>query len=166
MRTVLLIALSLGHALASAAIPDEYNPVVVEVPFSFSERVIDLSPATAKAKKEDKALYIYLGASDCPPCKLYFHFLKSNRETLKPGFDKVVLVDIRTWLKGPTLIFKVDDKRYTFDEFKALVGDSNKLLTYPYYWYVTPSLRQLKQLPQGSAYYLSVEKQLEILRAP
>src|SRR5262245_20738507 len=163
-RITLLIALLLGHSVAVAKIPGEYAPVIVEAPFSFSERAFDLTPAIARARQEARPLFIYLGAADCPPCHSYSIFLVKNREQLKESFERVIVVDIRTWLKGPALIFKVDDKRHSFAEFKALVGDRNKILTYPYFWLLTPDLKQIKQLPQGSANYLSVEKHVELLR--
>jgi hypothetical protein len=164
MRITLLIALLLGHSFVNAKIPGEYAPMIVEAPFSFSERAFDLTSAIARARHEAKPLFIYLGAADCPPCQSYSIFLVKNREQLRDSFDQVIVVDVRTWLKGPALIFKVDDKRHSFAEFKALVGDRNKTLTYPYFWLLTPDLKQVKQLPQGSANYLSVEKHAELLR--
>ena len=166
MRITLLVALFVACSAASANIPDEYGAIIVKAPFSFSERAFDLTPAVARAKKEGKPLFIYLGATDCPPCRSYSIFLARHREQLKEPFEQVVVVDIQTWLKGPALVFKVDDKRLSFAEFKSLVGDKNKTLTYPYYWLVTPGLKQVRQLPQGSSNYLSVEKHVDLLRVP
>lgn len=166
MRNAILSLLVFCATNAVAKIPAEYQPVVVEAPFSFSERVFDLSSAVDVAARGGKPLYIYLGAEDCPPCREYNTFLQRNRVELKEPFERVVIVDIRTWLKGPALVFKVGEKRYSFSEFKALVGDTNNPLSYPYYWLLSPSLRQLKQLPVGSRHYMPVEKQLEVLRVP
>ncbi|MEK7436484.1 MAG: thioredoxin family protein [Pseudomonadota bacterium] len=166
MRIVAVLLLTLGASLAAADIPVEYNPLVVEAPFSFSERVFDLTSAVDRANRENKPLYIYLGADDCPPCKAYSAFLQKNRELLKASFDRVIFVDIRTWLKGPALVFKIGGNRYSLAKFKALVGDANRSLTYPYFWLLTPSLRQVKQLPLGTANYMPVDKQIEILRLP
>ena len=38
MRITLLLALFVSSSVASANIPEEYGPVVVQAPFSFSER--------------------------------------------------------------------------------------------------------------------------------
>lgn len=149
-----------------AEIPEEYQPIIIKPPFSFSERLVDLTAAVDKANLENKPLYIYLGAEDCPPCRTYKIFLSKNHLALKDAYERVILVDIRTWLKGPDLVFKVGEKSYSFTEFNSLVGDTNKTLTYPYFWLISPVLKQLKQLPQRSGIYLQVEKQLEILRFP
>jgi thiol-disulfide isomerase/thioredoxin len=166
MFRFLALVFALWTLHARAEIPDGYKPIIVKPPFSFSERLIDLSVAMEKANSEKKPLYIYLGAGDCPPCREYEFFLSKNLPALKESFDRVIVVDIRTWLKGPDLIFKVGEKRYSLAEFKTLVGDKNKLLTYPYFWYISPELKQLKQLPRGSRNYLQVADQLEILRLP
>ena len=143
MFRLLVFALALWALHARAEIPEEYQPIIIKPPFSFSERLIDLSVAVEKANSDNKALYIYLGAEDCPPCRTYKNFLFENRSALKEAFDNVILVDIRTWLKGPTLIFKVGEKKYSFAEFNALVGDNNKSLSYPYFWFISPTLKQL-----------------------
>jgi thiol-disulfide isomerase/thioredoxin len=156
----------LGTFQVVAKIPAEYRPMVVEPPSNFSERVFDLTNAVDRANREGKALFIYLGAEDCPPCRQYFLFLEDNREQLKSSFDRVIVVDIRTWLKGPALVFKVGDKRFSFVGFNALVGDTNRTLTYPYYWLITPDLKQVKQLPRGSTNYMSVDRHRELLRLP
>lgn len=138
----------------------------MEAPFSFSERLFDLTAAVAQARKEQKPLYIYVGATDCPPCRAYEIFLTQHPAELAPAFGKVVLVDVRTWLRGPDIYFKVDQNKYSLKEFKALVGDKNRTWSYPYFWLLHPSMVKVKQLPRGSANYLSVEQQLEILRIP
>ena len=157
----LSLALAALMACASAVraeIPDSYKPLVVEPPFSFTERVFDLTAAVARAQSEAKPLFVYVGAYDCPPCKDYKRFLQEHRTELEPAFQKVVVVDIRTWLKGPKLVFKIADKQYTLDEFRTLVGDRNKIFTYPYYWILSSEPKQLRQLPLGSRYYMDVER--------
>lgn len=166
MFRLLAFTLAVSAFHVRAEIPEEYHPIVVKPPFSFSERLIDLSAIVEKANFQNKPLYIYLGAEDCPPCRTYKNFLSGNHPALKEAFERVILVDVRTWLKGPELVFKVGEKRYSFNEFNALVGDNHKFLTYPYFWFISPSLKQLKQLPQRSLDYLKVDKQLEILHIP
>ena len=128
-----------------------------------SERLFDLTPAVNKAKADNKRLFIYLGANDCPPCKVFSQFLSENEQALKPALAGVVLVDIRTWLKGSRIVFKVGDVRYVFSEFKATVGDKNTVLTYPYYWLLTPELTQVRQLSRKPSDYTSVESLLSVL---
>ncbi len=164
MRRFLTALIGFFVLSAHAGIPDEYSPVVVEAPFSLRERVFDLTPAIESSKKTGKPLYIYLGATDCPPCLQYKKFLTSHRSELKTAFSEFVVVDIRTWLRGPTMHVKVDDKRLTFNQFKALVGDTSKTLVFPSFWMLSPELKPLKELPSGIKDYLNVNQHLEILK--
>ena len=158
-----LLACNVAH-VAHAAVPAELNPLVVEAPFSFFVREFDLTKAFEKAKAENKPMFIYLDARDCPPCQEYSKFLSMNLERLKPHFDKLVLVDIRTTLRGSTLSFRIRDKNYSFEEFKSLVGDNNVGMTYPYYWLISPAGYQVRQLPRGSGNYTELERHIEILK--
>ena len=148
---------------AYADIPSEYEPLVVSPPFNFSERLVDLTPAFEKAKLLKKPMFVYLGAADCPPCKDYTNFLNKNKDEMKPALSKYVIVDIRTWLRGAKLIFQVNDKKYTFDEFKAQVGDSNNTLSYPYWWLLNTEMKQIKQLPRGSSNFTNVENHIRLI---
>lgn len=86
---------------AYAAVPDAYHPLVVVAPASETERVFDITAAIERAKSERKPVYLYLGAEDCGPCKVYSKFLLENEAELIAEFRKVVLVDVRTSIKGP-----------------------------------------------------------------
>ena len=162
MRFILL-SFFLVVQTARADIPDFFQPLVVKPPFSFSDRIVDLTPAFEKAKRLNKPMLVYLGADDCPPCKAYSVFLERHKEEMRPSFAKVVVVDIRTWLKGPALTFQIYDKKYNVAEFKARVGDANKRLFYPTWWLLTPEGTQLRQLPQGSSNFTSVENHIRLL---
>lgn len=166
MRIALFLLSGFVAMSAHAAIPDSYAPWVVEAPFSLLERVFDLTPAVQTAQKNGQALFIYLGAADCPPCVQYKQFLKQNAAELKPAFANMVVVDIRTWLRGPTMVLKINDQRLSFKQFKTMVGDSTTSLLYPSFWLLSPDLKQIKQLPSGASNYLSVEQHLEILKLP
>jgi thiol-disulfide isomerase/thioredoxin len=136
---ILLIWLIFANAGAAiAGIPDELHPIVIKPPFSFSQRLIDLTDATQIAKEAHKPMLIYLGAEDCPPCKAYAAFLKDNVTALRPSLEKVVLVEIQTWLKGPDLKFKVGEKTYTESEFRVWIKDKSKSYLYPSFWLVWP----------------------------
>jgi thiol-disulfide isomerase/thioredoxin len=131
----------LASATAHAEIPSDYNPFVVSPPFSFSDAKVDLTPAFTRARSERKDLLIYLGANDCPPCKLYSRFLDQNKADLKPAYGKFVVVDIRAWLRGPMVTFVIDAKDYEPDEFRSLIGDrklkEKNQLRFPTWWIVS-----------------------------
>lgn len=161
--TVFLSALLLGNPLAYADIPDSYIPVVID-PFGFNERLIDLTAVTARAKTEGRPILLYMGAKDCPPCRDYEQFLIKHRNPLGGTYSPLLLVEVRSWLKGPKLVLKVADKRYSLQEFKVLVGDGNKVFSWPYWWLLSADLRQIKQLPVGASHYLDVERHKALLR--
>lgn len=64
------------------------------------------------------------------------------------------------------LVFRIRGKSYSFEEFKALVGDHRSGLAYPYYWLLAPSGRQAKELPRGSVNYTALDKHIRILSIP
>lgn len=166
MKNVALVALAIFPGIACSEIPSDYSPLVVEAPFSLSERVFDLTQAVAQARSDNKPLFIYVGASDCGPCRDYKSFLGKNRTQLKTAFDRVTVVDVRTWLKGPPIKFRVGKELYSFADFKVLTGDKNVPLVYPYHWLLSSDLRQVRQLPLGSADYMSVETHTALLKYP
>ena len=90
-------------------------------------------------------------------------FLEKHRGEMRPTFAKVVLVDVRTWFKGPRLTFQIYDKRYNAAKFKALVGDANEGPSYPSWWLLSPEGKQLRQLPQGSFNFTSVDSHIRLL---
>lgn len=122
VAVLVLLACNAMH-VAHAAIPAELNPLVIEAPFSFFVREFDLTPAFERARVENKPMFVYLDAWDCPPCNEYADFLGRNIGALKPHFAKVVVVDLRTSLRGSALAFRIRDRSYSFEEFKTLVGD-------------------------------------------
>jgi thiol-disulfide isomerase/thioredoxin len=150
MKLLCALVLLVASASAIARIPAAFDPIVVEAPFSFSEREFDLTPAFERARAQQKPLYVYLGANDCPPCHEYTRFLEANAQQLQPYFAKVVVVDIRSWLKGPKIVFKIYGKAYSPKQFQRFVGDV-----------------ALKQMPSGSEFkYTNVENHIEALRVP
>jgi hypothetical protein len=162
----LLIFLLFAVQIARAEIPDEFQAMVVEPAFSFTERLIDLTPAFDKSKQLNKPLLVYLGAADCPPCKEYTVFLRKHQQEMKAALSDVVLVDIRTWLTGAKLFFKIYDKKYTVEEFKTFVGDSNNELFYPSWWLLTSQGKQVRQLPHGMSIFSSVENHIRLIKGP
>lgn len=155
----LLLFLLTPAPSALAEIPEPFHPVVVESPSSLGERRFDLTQAVARARAEKKLLFVYLGARDCPYCVQYERFLRRNQEILLPVYARHVVVDIRTWLRGPEPYFQVGDRKYTFSEFNAVVGGDRgrKSPSYPYFWLLTPDLKA-KQLPRGTELFRTVEE--------
>ena len=146
-----------------AEIPNNYQPMVVVAPFSFSERVFDLTPALEESKKSKKPILLYFGAADCPPCKVYTAFLKDKTSELQPHFSNYVVVDIRTWLKGGKIYFQVGDKKLTAKEFLVHIGDDNMDLRYPSWWMLDHNAKVVKQLPRGINNYTNVENHKQLL---
>jgi|SRR6185369_1235854 len=162
MKIFFFALLFLAQA-AQAEIPEAFHPIVVKPPFSFTERVFDLTPAFAKAKAKNMPLLIYLGAADCPPCKDYTRFLETHEKELVPVFAKFVVVDIRTWLRGGKLVFQIGEHKYSDIEFKNLIGDVKHDRFYPDWWLLTPEARQVRQLPSGSSNFLDVKNHIRLL---
>jgi len=155
---VLLAGLALVALAVHAEIPDRYEPLVVTgVAEGGAQRVFDLTAAFDKARQEHKPLFIYLGAAECPACREYTRFLEEHVKEMRPLFARVVLVDIRTTVRGPRPTFAVHGTRYSTAEFKALVGDSDPDLPYPSWWLLTPAGRQVRQLPRGVNHFLDVK---------
>ena len=150
---LLLLALS-----ARAEIPASYAPVVVRAqPDTAVERVFDLTPAFDRARERRQPLLVYVGAAECPPCRQYTQFLRDHESDLRPLFSKVVLVDVRTSIRGPRPTFVFDGHRYSTLEFKSAIGNTHPGLSYPTWWLISPQGKQLRQLPRGVDPFLDVE---------
>lgn len=162
-----LLLLLLLSAPAVAEIPAAFSPIVVEAPFSFAQREFDLTAAFALAQTQGKPLYIYLGAADCPPCVAYTRFLASHAKELQPHFAHVVVVDVRSWLRGPKIVFKIGAQTFSFKQFLNHVGDTDRPLIWPYRWLLSPTGQAIKHLPSGRDYnYTDVQSHIEALRLP
>src|SRR5688572_26858746 len=120
---LMLMAACLCSGIAMAEIPDSYKPIVIKPPFSMSDRLIDLTPILEKAKSDHKPILLYMGAQDCPPCREYEQFLVRHQSELAAAYEPWMVVEVRTWLRGPKLIFQSGDQRYSVVEFKAALGD-------------------------------------------
>ena len=91
LRRALLFAALLGATLlaAAAGFPPAYKPSVIQ-PTGTPERYeFDLTAALQRARAENKRLYVYLGANDCPFCRKYEAFLDANAAALTPHFAKI-----------------------------------------------------------------------------
>jgi hypothetical protein len=158
-----------AFAMTAQAIglPPAYGAIVVE-PTGGPERAeFDLGPALARAQRENRRLYVYLGASDCPFCRRYENFLAKNADELLPHFKPWLLVDLRSRLSttAPHLYIRVGDKSLPYIEFQKSIGDErSRMLVYPSVWLFDTQLKPLMQMPAGTGTFETVEEQLEILQ--
>jgi thioredoxin-related protein len=165
----LLAALALCLATAShAGFPAAYAPTVV-LPTGVPQRwEFDITAALKKAEAERKRLYLYIGADDCPYCRIYESFLGKNAVELAPHFAKDYLViDLRSNLKaqGDKLFFRIGDKVMAYADFQRSLGDERaRQLVYPSVWLLDSKGKTLMQMPAGTGTFQTVSEQLEILR--
>ena len=160
-----LLAL-LGTAASAVGIPPAYTPLVVEPLVTAGRSEFDLGPALARAKRENKRLYVYLGASDCPYCRRYENFLGKNADELVPHFKPWIVVDLRSTLSttAKRLFIRVGDTSLNYTDFQRAIDDQRtRMLVYPSVWLFDPQLKPLMQMPAGTGTFETVEEQLEIL---
>jgi len=160
-----LLALLIATANA-VGIPPAYTPLVVEPLIAAGRSEFDLGPALARAKRENKRLYVYLGASDCPYCRRYENFLAKNADELVPHFRPWIVVDLRSTLSTTAnrLFIRVGDSALNYTDFQQAIGDQRtRMLVYPSVWLFDPQLKPLMQMPAGTGTFETVDEQLEIL---
>lgn len=169
-RLVLVAAWLAGAAqlAAAAGLPPRYAPTVIQ-PQGLPERYeFDLSAALQRARAQNKRLYVYLGADDCPYCRKYEAFLERNADALAPQFAKDYLVyDLRSSLKvqADRLRFRIGSQAWSYQDFMRKLGDERaRLLVYPSVWLLDGQGRPLMQMPAGTGTFETVPEQLEILR--
>ena len=168
-RFVLLIGSWLvSVTVAIAGIPQPYAPIVV-MPVGTPQRYeFDLTAALARAQRERKRLYVYLGADNCPFCRKYEAFLLGNAKELAPHFAKdYLVVDLRSTLaaQASRLYIRIGDTSLPYAEFQRSINDERaRALVYPSVWLLDASARPLMQMPAGAGTFETVPEQLEILR--
>ena len=172
MKTLPSAVLALAAAVsfaAQAAFPDAYAPVAVQPQISASgQHEFDLRPAQQRARRDGKALYVYLGASDCPYCRKYEQFLAANLRELVPRFaPKYLVVDLRSQLSvtANQLILRTEALRLPYADFQRAIGDQRaRLLVYPSVWLLDAATgKPLMQMPAGTGTFQTVAEQIEIL---
>jgi thiol-disulfide isomerase/thioredoxin len=154
-------------AVRATGVPPAYAPIVV-LPSGLPERYeFDLSAALARARREHKRLYVYLGASDCPYCRRYEAFLSANADVLRPHFAPYLVVDLRSALSvtAERLYLRVGGTSRPYKEFQRHLGDEReRLLVYPSVWLLDADAKPLMQMPAGTGTFETVPEQIEILR--
>lgn len=172
MKTLHITVMALAAVLslaAQAAFPTAYSPVEVQPQVSASgQHEFDLRPAQQRARREGKALYVYLGASDCPYCRKYEQFLSANLRELVPRFaPKYLVVDLRSQLSvtANQLILRTEALRLPYADFQRAIGDQRaRLLVYPSVWLLDAATgKPLMQMPAGTGTFQTVAEQIEIL---
>lgn len=151
-----------------AGIPASYSPVVIQ-PFGVPERhEFDLTAVLLRARRENKRLYVYLGARDCPYCRKYETFLDQNATELAPHFSAgYIVVDLRSALSvTPRLLYiRIGDRTLPYADFQRAIGDERaRMLVYPSVWLFDYTGKPLMQMPAGTGTFQTLPEQLEILR--
>jgi len=165
---VVAVALSALATVANAfGIPPAYAPMVVEPTIGAAGRSeFDLGPALARAQRENKRLYVYLGASDCPYCRRYENFLGKSAQELVPHFRPWIVVDLRSSLSttADRLFIRTGNASLNYMDFQRAIGDQRtRMLVYPSVWLFDPQMKPLMQMPAGNGTFETVDEQLEIL---
>ena len=166
------IAVVAGWVCASGAvmalgIPADYAPIVVEPSRTADRSEFDLTAAFAKAARENKRLYVYLGAHDCAFCRRYEAFLKHNAAELLPHFKPYLIVDLHSALatNAQRLHIRVGAKSLPYAEFQQSLNDERvRMLVYPSVWLLDARGKPLMQMPAGTGTFETVPEQLEILQ--
>jgi len=155
-------------AAAAAGIPAPYAPIVIQPVGTPARHEFDLSAALARARRENKWLYVYLGASDCPYCRKYEAFLDQNASVLVPHFSaQYIVVDLRSALSvtANLLFIRIGERSLRYADFQRAIGDERaRLLVYPSVWLLDRDAKPLMQMPAGNGTFQTVPEQLEILR--
>lgn len=147
-------------------IPSAYTPMVIEPTASPKRSEFDLGPALARARRENKRLYVYLGANDCRYCRRYEAFLDKNAAELVPHFKPWIVVDLRSSLSitQGQLYIRVGDSSLAYSDFQRSIGDERaRMLIYPSVWLFDAQMKPLMPMPAGTGTFETVEEQLEIL---
>jgi len=157
-------AMPTGHK--NEGIPPAYKPMVIQPTATPGRSEFDLSPALARAQRENRRLYVYLGADDCPYCRRYEAFLAKHAGELVPHFKPWLVVDLRSSLSTlqSQLFFRVGNQSLVYADFQRSIGDERaRMLVYPSVWLFDPQMKPLMPMPAGTGTFETVEEQLEIL---
>ena len=159
----------LPPAATAAGIPAPYSALVIQPAGAPAHYEFDLSAALGRARRENKRLYVYLGASDCPYCRKYETFLEQNAKELVPLFsaEHYIVVDLRSALSvtANLLFIRIGDRSLPYADFQRAIGDERaRMLVYPSVWLFDADAKPLMQMPAGTGTFQTVPEQLEILR--
>ena len=166
ITTLWLASLPLSRAIAG--IPAAYAPLVIMASGLPERHEFDLTPALQRARRDNKRLYVYLGAAACPFCRRYELFLTQNAQQLAPHFlAQYLVVDLRGSLtvRASELFIRVGDQSLAYFDFQNSIGDRRtRALVYPNVWLLDLQGRPLLQMPTGTGTFETVQEQLDVLR--
>jgi len=151
----------------ATGVPPAYAPIIVQPTGVPARHEFDLTPALARARREHKRLYVYLGASDCPYCRRYEAFLSANGDALLPHFAPYLVVDLRSALSvtAERLYIRIGNASQPYQVFQRSIGDEReRLLVYPSVWLLDADAKPLMQMPAGTGTFQTVPEQIEVLR--
>lgn len=158
----------LWPGLAQAALPADYQPLVLEPRREGPLLEFDLDPALQRARQQGKPLYVYLGAHDCSFCRRYEAFLAGNTAALVPEFAaRYLVVELRSSLRtqAQQLRFRVNGRSLGYLDWMRELGDERvRQLVYPSVWLLDTAGRNLMQMPAGTGTFETVQEQIEVLR--
>jgi thiol-disulfide isomerase/thioredoxin len=168
LLALIFVLWMLTTTAALAGIPAAYAPVVV-LPVGVPQRYeFDLTAALQRAQRENKRLYVYLGADNCPFCRRYEAFLDQHAAELAPHFAKdYLVVDLRSTLAAVAsrLFIRIGETSLPYVDFQRSIGDERaRALVYPSVWLLNGAAKPLMQMPAGAGTFETVPEQLEILR--
>lgn len=158
----------LAPGARAAGLPAAYGATVIQ-PSGLPERAeFDLSAVVERARRENKRLYVYLGANDCRFCRRYEAFLERHQAELLPHFQRdYLLVDLRSSLTvlARSVFIRVGPRLQNYTEFQTAIGDERaRLLVYPTVWVLDAQLKPLLQMPSGAGTFETVPEQIEVLQ--
>jgi thiol-disulfide isomerase/thioredoxin len=162
----LVAGLMPGSSLA--VMPAAYKAQVIEAQGLPERYEFDLTTALNQARKENRRLYVYLGARDCPFCRKYEAFLDKNAGELAPLFveKKYIVVELRSALsvQANRLFIRIGKNSRAYADFQRDIGDERaRQLVYPSVWLLDANAKPLMQMPAGTGTFETVEEQIEIL---
>jgi hypothetical protein len=170
LMAALLACLLLVSSPAAQALglPAAYGATVIQ-PSGLPERAeFDLSAVVERARRENKRLYVYLGANDCRYCRRYEAFLERHQSELLPHFQRdYLLVDLRSSLSvlARSVFIRVGPRLQNYAEFQTAIGDERaRQLVYPTVWLLDAQLKPLLQMPSGAGTFETVPEQIEVLQ--
>ena len=158
----------LAPGARAAGLPPAYGATVIQ-PSGLPERAeFDLSAVVERARRENKRLYVYLGANDCRFCRRYEAFLERHVAELLPHFQRdYLLVDLRSSLSvlARSVFIRVGTRLQNYTEFQTALGDERaRQLVYPTVWLLDAQLKPLLQMPSGAGTFETVPEQIEVLQ--
>lgn len=162
------LMLAAAGAAGAAGIPEAYAPIVLQPTGGPARAAFDLAPLLDRARREQRALYVYLGASDCPYCRRYEAFLARHAAELAPQFARrYLVVDLRSELSvtAERLFLRGRGPSLAYADFQRSIGDERaRLLVYPSVWLLDADGKPLMQMPAGTGTFQTVAEQIEILQ--